>query len=124
MYSSKARTHFHELLTHKVSDVIDIGWKWVAAFSRSVFWRRLVSTTYRFIQYIPRGVLAGQTKVDEIINRRALSPSISLCSALEIPIPINFDRMESLRIHPRGVEHDVVSRAITAKPFRFETLST
>ena len=119
----RAETYSHELLPHKVSDVINIGWKRVTTFFRSVFRGRLVSTTYRLVQHILGGVLAGQTEVYEIINRRSLSPGVSLRCTLEIPIAIDVDWAEPIRIHSRRAAHDVVGRAITARRFRLETSS-
>jgi len=51
----------------------------------------------------------------------ALSPGVSFRSALEILIAINLDGMEPIRIHSSRAEHDVVGRAIAARPFRHES---
>jgi len=88
-----------------------------------VLWCSLVPATQRLIRDIPRGVLPGQTKVDKVVNWRALSPGVGFRSALEIPIPIKLDWMEPIRIHSRRAEHDIVSRAIAARPFRNEAYS-
>ena len=77
-----------------------------------MFWCRLVSATQGLICYIPRDVLAGQTKVNEIVNWRTLGPRISLRSALEVLITIVLDWMEPIWIHPERAEHYIVGRAI------------
>ena len=82
-----------------------------------MFWRRLVFATQGFIRYIPRGILARQTEVDEIINGRTLGPGVSLRSTLKVPITIDFDRMETVRIHFRRAKHYIVGRAIATKSF-------
>ena len=67
------------------------------------------------IRYIPRGILARQTEVDEIINGRTLGPGVSLRSTLKVPITIDFDRMEAIRIHLRRAKHYIVGRAIATR---------
>lgn len=61
---------------------------------------------------IPGGVLPRQTKVNQVIARGPLRPGISLRSAIEVSVPIDLSWVESVGIHSRGIEHDVVSRAI------------
>lgn len=83
-----------------------------------MLWCRLVSATERLVHYIARGVLAGQTKVNEIVNWRTLGPGVGLGSTLEVPISINFSWMKPVRVHSGRVEHDIVSCAVAAKDFQ------
>jgi hypothetical protein len=102
-------------MSHQVSEVIYICLKRITAPFGSVFWCRLVSATQGLIRYIPRGILARQTEVDEIINGRTLGPGVSLRSTLKVPITIDFDRMEAIRIHLRRAKHYIVGRAIATR---------
>ena len=61
--------------------------------------------------HLERGVLAGQTKVNEIINGRTLGPGVSLRSTLEVHITIDFDRMEPIWIHFRRAKHYIVGES-------------
>ena len=83
-----------------------------------MLWCRLVSTTQRLVCDISRGVLAGQTKVNEIVNGRTLGPGVCLGGALPVPISINFDWMEPIRVHSGRVEHDIICCAVAAKAFQ------
>ena len=77
-----------------------------------MFGCRLVSATQGLIRYIPRHIMARQTKVNEIVDWRTLGPRISLRGTLEVLITIVLGWMEPIWIHPRRAEHYIIGRAI------------
>jgi hypothetical protein len=87
-----------------------------------MLWCRLVSATQRLVCGISRGVLAGQTKVNEIVNGRTLGPGVCLGGSLQVPILVNFDRMEAIRVHSGWVEHDIVCCTVAAKAFQTRSI--
>jgi len=54
-----------------------------------------------------------QTEVDQVIARGPLRPGISLRSTFEVTAPVDLRGVKSMRVHLRGVEHDVVCRAVS-----------
>jgi hypothetical protein len=110
--------YFHELLAHEVSDVVYISWKRITAASGTVLWRRLVSAAQGLVQYISRGVVAGQTEANEIENGGTLDPGVCLGGAIEASITIDLGGTGHIRIHSRLAERDIVGREIAVRLFR------
>jgi hypothetical protein len=109
-------TYVHELLANKVPDMIDVCMERITmASAGSMLRRRLISATQRLVHDISRGILAGKAKIDEVVNGRTLGPGVGFGSTLEVPISINFDRVEPIGVHSGRVEHDIVSGAVTVK---------
>ena len=73
---------------------------------------RLIAAAKRFIKRISGGVLPRQAKVNQVIAGGALRPSESPRSAVEVSVSIDLGGVESVWVHSRGIEHDVVHRAI------------
>jgi hypothetical protein len=112
-------TNVHELLANKVPDVIDVCMERITmASAGSMLRRRLVFATQRLVHDISRAILAGKAKIDEIVNRRTLGPGVGFGSTLEVPISINFDRVEPIGVHSRRVKHDIVGGAVAVKHFQ------
>ena len=72
---------------------------------------RLITAAKRFIKRISRGVLPRQAKVNQVIAGRPLRPGVLLRS--EVSVSFDLGGVESVWVHSRGIEHDVVRRAIS-----------
>jgi hypothetical protein len=59
--------------------------------------------------------LAGQAEVNEVVAWGSLCPVVSCGFSFEVPTSIDFDRVESVGVHPRRIEHDVVCRTVPTK---------
>jgi hypothetical protein len=85
--------------------------KWVAELSMP----GCVATPTRFVQNVPRGILARQSKAGEEIPRGPLRPGVPSRLPLKIKVFVKPHRVVAFGVHRRGIEHDILSFAISEK---------
>lgn len=56
--------------------------------------------------------MLGQTKIDQVVARGAIRPGESFGSSSQISASIDLDGVKPVRVHPRGIEHDIICGAI------------
>jgi hypothetical protein len=57
----------------------------------------------------------GQAKVDQIVPRGPPRPCEPLGSSFETSASIDLDGMKPFRVHPRRIEHDVISCTVPGR---------
>ena len=115
--------YLNELPSDKVAQVIDVCVERITRGCIPMFRCWLITAAKRGIERLSRVVLPRQAKINQVITGRPLCPGVSLGPAFEVSTSIHLRGVESLGVHFRRIEHDIVGSAVSEKALTSKSTS-